>query len=468
MHHRIPLLAVLSWLAPASSLAAQAAVLSPAVQPFVTINAPVVAITGVRLVDGTGTPARTGQTVVLTGDRITAVGPAGQVTVPAGARTIDGAGHTLIPGFVGLHDHLYYSQVMIFSYPKLFLATGVTTIRTTGSRDSYQELNLRAAIEAGETVGPAVFVTGPYLQGAGRAVGWMHPLNGPEDARRLVRYWAEEGVQWFKAYTLISRTELGAAIDEAHRHGVKVTGHLCSVGFREAVALGIDNIEHGLDTNSEFLPGKQPDACPAGGDSVYARLDMRSPEVQQTIRDMVARGVSLTSTLAVNELATPTRIPRDQRVLDALHPGAAQSVQKYWDDNATRNDSVSRAVLRNIMAFEREFVKAGGLLGAGSDPCCLSAIAGYADQRNFEMLVEAGFTGEQAVQVMSANGARILGIADRVGTIAPGLQADLVLLRGDPVRTPADIRNVALVFRKGLGYDPEKLTAAVRGQVGLR
>jgi imidazolonepropionase-like amidohydrolase len=120
------------------------------------------------------------------------------------------------------------------------------------------------------------------------------------------------------------------------------------------------------------------------------------------------------------------------------------------------------------MAFEREFVKAGGLLGAGSDPCCLSAIAGYADQRNYEMLVEAGFTPEQAIQVMTANGAKILGIANRVGTITPGLEADLVLLRGDPVTTPGDIRNVTLVFRKGLGYDPAKLTAAVKGRVGLQ
>ena len=79
----------------------------------------------------------------------------------------------------------------------------------------------------------------------------MPVLSGPESARRMVRYWAEEGVTWFKAYTQISRAELGAAIDEAHKHGVKVTAHLCSVGFREAIALGIDALEHGMLTNTE-------------------------------------------------------------------------------------------------------------------------------------------------------------------------------------------------------------------------
>jgi imidazolonepropionase-like amidohydrolase len=120
------------------------------------------------------------------------------------------------------------------------------------------------------------------------------------------------------------------------------------------------------------------------------------------------------------------------------------------------------------MDFERAFVAAGGNLAAGSDPCCLTAIAGFADQRNFELLVEAGFTAEETAQIMSANGARDLGIQDRVGTIAPGMQADLIVLRGDPTEQASDIRNVVYTFRKGLGYDAEKLRASVAGMVGLK
>src|SRR4029079_18749474 len=145
------------------------------------------------------------------------------------------------------------------SYPRLFLSAGVTTIRTTGSVDSYLELNIKRRIDSLLLPAPGLVVTRPDLQGNGVGLIAMHPLSGPDDARRMVRYWAEEGVTWFKAYTQISRADLGAAIDEAHRRGVTVTAHLCSVGFREAVALGIDQLEHGLLTNSEYWSGKTPD-----------------------------------------------------------------------------------------------------------------------------------------------------------------------------------------------------------------
>ena len=384
---------------------------------------------------------------------------------------IDGTGKTVIPGLIGLHDHMYYGgmQFMGVSYPRLFLGAGVTTIRTTGSVDSYQELNLKRRIDSLLTPGPNIVVTGPYLQGGGVGPGAMHPLSGPEDARRMVRYWAEEGVTWFKAYTQISRADLAAAIDEAHKHGVKVTAHLCSVGFREAVGLGIDQLEHGLLTNTEYYSGKQPDVCPQADDSVmYASLDINSPDVQRTFRDMVAHHVAMTSTLDVFELSSPSRIPTDQRVLDALYPTLSAQIAKFYETGKTAKDSIHRVTLKKSMEFERAFVKAGGLLGAGSDPCCLSAIAGYGDQRNYELLNEAGFTPEQAIQIMSANGAKILGFDKWVGTIQPNMQADLVVIAGDPVRTPSDIRNTETVFRRGIGFDSAKLRESVKGLVGLR
>ena len=455
---------------------APARTLAPNVRPFVAIDAPVVALTNARLIDGTGTPARDGMVIIIQGSTIAAVGPAASTPVPNGAHVVDLAGQAVIPGIVGLHDHMYYSsaaggsmKMMLQSYPKLFLGSGITTIRTAGSTDSYQELNLRAAIERGNAVGPELFVTGPYLQGTGLGPGPMHQLTGPDDARRTVRYWAEEGVSWFKAYTQISRAELGAAIDEAHRHGVKVTAHLCSVGYREAVALGIDNLEHGLFANTEFYRNKQPDACPTVGDSlVFDAVRPDNPDVRRTIDEMVKHGVSLTSTLAVYETSTPTRVKEDPRVLEALIPEAAAAVKKWYDAAPHAKDAPYRDVLRKTMEFERAFAKAGGLLAAGSDPCCLHVIAGYGDQRNFELLVEAGFTPEEAVQVMTLNGAKVLGIDRRVGSIAPGKQADLVILAGDPTRTPADIRKVVTVFRQGIGYDSAKLIAAIKGQVGLK
>jgi imidazolonepropionase-like amidohydrolase len=455
----------------AAPLGAQARELAPALKPYVTVSEPVVALTNVRLVDGTGAPVKDGQTIVIRGEKIEAVGPSSSVTVPSGARTIDLSGKTVIPGIIGLHDHMYYSgmKFMGASYPRLFLSAGVTTIRTTGSVDAYQELNLKRLSDSLRIVSPTIVVTGPYLQGAGSGFVTMPALSGPESARRMVRYWAEEGVTWFKAYTQISRAELGAAIEEAHKHGVKVTAHLCSVGFREAVALGIDALEHGMLTNTEWYAGKKPDQCPqASTGDMYGSLDIESPEVKQTIQDMVKHKVAMTSTLDVFELSSPSRIPNDQRVLDALYPDMAKQVSAYYERGKTAQDSVEIAAFKKSMAFERAFVKAGGLLGAGSDPCCLSSIAGYGDQRNYELLIEAGFTAEQAVQIMTANGAKILGFDKWVGTIKPGMQADLVVIAGDPVKTPAEIRNVETVFRRGLGYDSAKLRDSIKGMVGLR
>jgi imidazolonepropionase-like amidohydrolase len=241
------------------------------------------------------------------------------------------------------------------------------------------------------------------------------------------------------------------------------------VGFREAVAMGIDALEHGLLTNSEYYNGKQPDVCPGVGDSaIYSALDINSPDVQRTIREMVAHHVAMTSTLDVFELSSPSRVPFDQRVLDALYPDASASVAAFYSRGKTAQDAVHRATFKKSMEFERAFVKAGGLLGAGSDPCCTSAIAGYGDQRNFELLIEAGFTPEEAIKIMSANGAKILGYEKRLGTIAPGMQADMVLVAGDPVARPAEIRNTETVFRRGVGFDSAKLRESIKGLVGLR
>ena len=455
----------------AASLGAQGRELAPPLKPYVTVNEPVVALTNARVVDGTGAPVKDGQTIIIRGEKIAAVGPAASVQVPAGARTIDLAGKTVIPGIIGLHDHMYYGgmKFMGVSYPRLFLSAGVTTIRTTGSVDAYQELNLKRLSDSSKIVAPTIVVTGPYLQGAGSGFVTMPVLSGPESARRMVRYWAEEGVTWFKAYTQISRAELGAAIEEAHKHGVKVTAHLCSVGFREAIALGIDALEHGMLTNTEWYSGKKPDQCPqASTGDMYGALGLDSPDVQRTIQEMVKKKVALTSTLDVFELSSPSRVPVDQRVLDAVYPDIAKQISAYYERGKTATDSVEVAAFKKSMAFERAFVKAGGLLGAGSDPCCLSSIAGYGDQRNYELLNEAGFTPEQAVQIMTSNGAKILGFDKWVGTIAAGMQADLVVIAGDPVRTPADIRNVETVFRKGLGYDSAKLKESIKGLVGLR
>jgi imidazolonepropionase-like amidohydrolase len=448
--------------------------LTPPVQSVVSVSESRVALQHVRVVDGTGKAPLEDQTILIDNGKITALGPAAATQVPAGVRAMDLTGHTVIPGIVGMHDHTFYttrgrSVQLQFSAPRLYLASGVTTIRTTGGTSPYHEINMKKSIERGETPGPRIHLTGPYLTGPGGAAT-MAQIGSTEEARRIVNYWADEGVTWFKAYTDISREVLRAAIVAAHKRGLKFTGHLCSVSFREAVALGIDNLEHGLFTNSDFVPNRTPDHCSPEMRTSILKVSMDGPEIQQTIREMVSNKVAMSSTLAVYELSFPDRPPLEDRVLEALSSEAREeylSARKEMSDRAAQ--STMPELFRRAQAFERAFVKAGGLLGAGVDPTGVGgALPGFGDQRNFELLIEAGFTPVEAIQIMTFNGARILGVDKELGSIAAGKIADLVVIRGDPIARPAEIRQTTVVFKDGVGYDSAKILASVKGLVGIR
>jgi imidazolonepropionase-like amidohydrolase len=468
-------LLILSLVLMPIALRAQAVTtLSPDVRQYVTVPETTVALTNVRIVDGTGAPPAEGRTIVLQNGKIASVTAAGDAKVPAGARVIDLAGHTVIPGLVGMHNHTFYttrgrSVQLQFSAPRLYLGSGLTTIRTTGGTSPYHEINMKRGIDRGQIPGPRMHLTGPYLTGPGGAAT-MAQIGSPDEARRIVNYWADEGVTWFKAYTDISRETLGAAIKAAHARGLKFTGHLCSVSFREAVRLGIDNLEHGLFTNSDYVPNRTPDHCPSDMRDSLLKVAVDGPEVQQTIKEMVTNKVAMSSTLAVYELSYPDRPPLEDRVLEALAPEAREEYLSTRKETSARAAQSSMPELfRKAQAFERAFVRAGGLLGAGVDPTGIGgALPGYGDQRNFELLIEAGFTPVEAIQIMTLNGARILGEDGRLGSVAPGKLADLVVIRGNPIATPGDIRNVTIVFKDGVGYDSPKLLAAVKGVVGIR
>ena len=459
---------------------------SPEVQAFIKLNAPVIALTHVRVIDGTGAAAREDQTIILSKGKIESVGDAASANVPEEAQVLDLHGYSAIPGLVGMHDHIVYPMgngiygEMAFSFPRLYLAGGVTTIRTTGALEPYTDLELKKQIDAGQTPGPKIHVTGPYLEGKGSWALQMHQLTGPDDATKTVNYWLDEGVDSFKAYNYITADELKAAIVAAHKRGVKVTGHLCSIGFREAAVLGIDDLEHGLLVDTEFFPWKKPGECsPTPQDlDFYGKLQIETGPVHDMILDLVQHHVAITSTLPVFEMAVPGRPSISQRVLDALSPDAGSAVLNNKVRASDRNAIHHRygtdaspfpAAFKKEMEFEYAFSKAGGLLLAGLDPTGMGGvIAGFGDQREVELLVEAGFTPLEAIHIATSNGAQYLGELDRIGTIAPGKQADLVVVKGDPSKKIEDIENVETVFKDGVGYDSAKLIESVRGLVGIR
>ena len=457
---------------------------SAAVQPYVRVAAGRIALTHVRLIDGTGAPPREDMTLVLDGARIAAVQPS-TAAIPEGAMVLDLSGRTVLPGLVGMHDHMYYIgrpdldaqghsepplvvPQMTFSSPRLYLAAGVTTLRTTGSVEPYTDINLKGQIDAGAIPGPHMDVTGPYLEGAGSPFIQMHQLRDAEDARRTVAFWADQGVTSFKAYMNITRAELGAAITEAHRRGLKITGHLCAVTYPEAAALGIDNLEHGFFVNTQNDPGKLPDRCSDGtGTPTLAGMVPGSAEANALIATLVQHHVALTSTLPVFEQSIPARAPLQPRVMEAMTPEAREAYLYARNARALHPNRVFETAYANDLGLERQFVAAGGLLLAGPDPTGNGGVVpGYGDQREVELLVEAGFTPVEAIRIATLNGATYLGLADRIGTIAPGKDADLIVVKGDPASRIADIEQVETVFKDGVGYDSAKLIASVRGRYG--
>ena len=455
-------------------------------QQFIRVEAPVVALTHVRVIDGTGAAPLDDQTVVISGGKIQSVGPASAAKLPPSAVTLDLSGYTVLPGLVGMHDHMFFPMGgsppiysdMASSFPRLYLALGVTTIRTTGSVAPFTDLEVKRLIDAGRIIGPKMHVTAPYLEGRGAFTPVMHELTGPDDARRMVNFWADEGATSFKAYMNITRAELRAAVEEAHKRGLKVTGHLCSIGFREAAEIGIDNLEHGLLVDTEFVPDKQPDVCPAGSTAAASlrQLDLNGPAAQETIRTLVAKHVAITSTLPVFEAGgaplTQSGIGAASALLNPRVLGvmSTDARVRYLTARARVSPEANYVVLlRKAMEFERAFVRAGGLLVAGLDPTGNGGIvAGFGDLREVELLVEAGFTPVEAIKIATFNGARLLGEDAHIGSVAVGKQADLMVVKGNPAANIGDIEKVEIVFKDGVGYDSEKLIQSVQGLVGIR
>ena len=459
-------------LAASVTLSAQRPPVGDAIRPFVTIDAAVVALTHVRVIDGTGAAARADQTVILRDGMIAAIGPAGSTSVPEGARVMDLTGKSIMPGMVMVHEHLYYPTgpgvygQLGESFVRLYLAGGVTTMRTGGNVNGFMDINMKRLIEAGSKAGPAIDATAPYLNGPNTFIQ-MRAITGPEDARRQVNYWADEGATSFKAYMQITRADLAAAIDEAHKRGLKVTGHLCSVTYAEAADLGIDNLEHAFLASTDFVPTKKPDTCPQGaGPPSIAAVDENGEPFKALVRKLIEKKVALTTTPAVFETFTPGRpVPPG---LEVLVTPLREQFEQGHARTAKNTRSIYTTLFPKAMKLDLAFARAGGTLVAGTDPTGGGGVVpGFSNQRTVELLVESGFTPLEAIKIVTLNGAEYLGRSKTVGSIVVGKQADLIVIAGDPSSTIADVRKVELVFKQGIGFDSARLIASVSGRVGI-
>ncbi len=454
-------------------LAQQRPTLSNAVRAYVSVDAPLIALTNTRVIDGTGAAPRENQTLIINNGVITTIGASSTTDVPAGAHTIDLAGKSVMPGLVMVHEHLYYPNgpgvygQLGESFSRLYLSGGVTTMRTGGNVNGFMDLNMMKLVAEGQKPGPAIDATAPYLNGPNTFIQ-MRTLKGPEDARRQVQYWTDEGATSLKTYMQITRGELAAAINEAHRRGIKVTGHLCSVTYAEAAALGIDNLEHGFFAATDFVTDKKPDQCPGQGvgQKTIAALDENGAPFKQLVQTLIKANVAITSTLTVFETFTPGR-PKPPG-LEVLTPQLREQFETTYARTSASKDSIYTTLFPKAMALERAFAKAGGLLIAGTDPTGGGGvIPGFANQRQVELLVDAGFTPLEAIQISTLNGAKYMGRDKTVGSLAVGKQADLLVINGNPAASIGDIRKVETVFKQGVGYDPQKLIDSVKGKAGI-
>jgi len=440
-------------------------ILVDSLPPFVKYDAEIIAFTNATVVDGTGNPIKTKQTVIIEDGLFKSIGDNSTLSIPKDAKEIDLKGKTMIPGIVGMHNHLHIPRFPDVGdvAAKLYLASGVTTIQTCGAASPEKELSLSKNIANGEQIGPDIIPSAPFITGEGGNPNMIIPRD-EEHLRDTIQYWMNQGVKWFKVYRNTKPQDLKIIIDEVHKNDGKVRGHLCSITFEEATEFGIDGIEHGLNSTSDFRTNKEFGEC-NGGREYIDKLIIESQEVKRLQKLMIENDVFLTSTLSIFEASIPNRAYTDKRSLKAMSPYLKEQYEERRTNFDNRlNDSTRNERLKRIMEFEYQYFQMGGLLCSGVD-AGRHVVPGFGDQRNYELLVEAGFTTEEAIQVMCSNGAKALERTD-IGSIELGKRADFVILNGDLEKDPSTIKKVETVFKKGIGYDPELILNETIGQFG--
>jgi enamidase len=381
-------------------------------------------LTDARIIDGTGAPGRSNQTVIVRDGLIAAVGDSQAVVVPSGAHVIDLRGKTVLPGWVMVHEHMFFSDGIKGgpapnTSPMLYLAGGATTVRTGGSMAWGRERSLKKMIEQGELPGPDVDLTSPFIERS--SLRMLQLESDYNRGRRLAEKWADQGATSFKAYQSVNAEQLRGVIDAAHERGLKVTGHLCATTYAEAAALGIDNVEHGLWGATDFVKDKRPGECPEST-TIQAVYDAEWPAIRQLIQTLVSRRVVVTSTLAVFETFLPGRSPATAAALELMSPEARNRYARHRAEiDADQKRGGWIKMFEKEMAFERAFVKAGGLLIAGTDPTGHGGlVAGFSNQRQIELLVEAGFSAPRRSASRRSMGQRIWVVQTASGALLSG------------------------------------------------
>jgi imidazolonepropionase-like amidohydrolase len=403
--------------------------LGPAQEDWLTVEAG-------TLFDGTGT-VRQDLAVLVRGQEIQDIVPLGQARAPKNARRLDARGKFILPGLIDVHFHFNVRSDPKISpwLPLHFLANGVTTLREMGNWIVEENQRWLAEIQARGLPVPRLLYTGPVLDGANTLIPDQSLVLLDEmDARREANRLLDQGASSLKVYSRLPLNLVRVVIEEAHRRGRPVHSHLGIVDPRDAIAAGLDGIEHATSLCRIFLSPRESEAFRQaslkegnpGSMRIWAKADPAGPEATALIDLMLRHRVNLDSTLALHE----TR--RD-----------------------TRDEDRDKAV-RNMADFTVRYHRAGGSVTIGSHGKVPNAPPGFAFHRELEMHVEAGMSPSDALQAATRVGARALRIEDR-GVIAQGKLADLVILDGNPLQDISNLRRVHAVILGGKILDRDAL-----------
>ena len=432
---------------------------------------PKLVIKGGTLIDGTGRPPLANSVIVIEGDRITAVGEQGQVSIPPDARTIEAAGKFILPGLSDMHIH--WQEWM----PELFLAYGVTSVVDLESGE--WTLDQRDLISDGRMKGPRIFTASHSL--FGRLI-WDSPessirpvLTSPEMARRQIRSFGSGRANYnlTKIYTELAPDHLEAITEESHALGRNVMGHLGSLDARQAARLGIDGLAHGsgiaLATIADPVKARELRSFVRLGIAVdypfflmyhaYTDAALMEELIELLVEEEVAVEFEQVNTAGrwVPEniekwSAEDTRLMQNPDL--QYIPASTRDRVLYYQPYYQLSDEQRRLVAEGYLKrrdFLGKFAQAGGKVLAGTDSASF-LLPGISLHRELELLVEAGLSPMEAIQAATQNNFEFLQVND-LGTIEPGKLADLILLGEDPLEDIRNTRKLEMVIKNGLVVD---------------
>lgn len=440
---------------------------------------PVAAITvlqNVSVIDTATGTLQPDMAVELRGDRIQAVVPAAGYKPPEGARIVAAEGRYLLPGFVEMHAHVLlhpwdeaggilprYDRGTVLEILRLMLAHGITTVRDPGS-ETEAAITLRNMIAAGKVIGPTLRTAGRILNPSNFNPEPFAPVQDEKAVRDEIRWQAAAGVDFIKVYASMRPELMKIAIDEAHAHGLPVIGHLHRTTWTQAAELGIDAVTHAAPWSPEYLS----EADRAGYDqSLFGRaywighLDLSSPAVTGMADALAKHEVSVDPTL----IAMHTKFfGNDPRWLQHPQLGLVpELLRKGWPKGSFTSSWTaeqyrqSQAQWPKMLALTKLLHDRGALLTVGTDTPTPWIIPGVSFHEELGLLRDAGIPAKDVLRMATLNGARALRMESSIGAIKPGMRADLVLLRANPLERIENTRDIEMVIQGGRVYEPREL-----------